>query len=536
MDELLRELDELLRELDELLRELDELLRELDELPGELDELLRELDELLRELDELLRELDELLRELDELLRELDELLRESDELLRELDELPGELDELPGELDELSGELDELLRKSGEETRRPTLRSRAPHRKVPPVTAMRRNPLTLLLALLVVLGGAQLALPDDDPFPVDILMIVAKASAGMPPSEADQKRLQEFASQDKNEPVNGVTYGDVMAIIHTCTQTGQRPPNAEIARMRQWAAGMKARKQKMIDDAKKLQKELEKAKPSGGATGNPANPTHEARFDPHVGTVEFKCHETATTTATHGKDTADFSFDATYPVRFDVRDAGEDLTVNWTIDMRSTKTITGSYSASTTSTSDSGSSKLDGQCAIDAPANKGTSFATGSVAVVKAGTRPYFKGAATTTTVCELQGTQTTTAAGGKTTEKSISEKTSASAPMPASLDDTGLLDSPFNPLAQVPEAYRAMVKDKMKQNMDPAVEKAATEAKCTFDAASFRSGWEANKPFSVPITYEYTLTKTRTKGSDQSTVVAQFTTTVTLHFGNAP
>ncbi len=381
----------------------------------------------------------------------------------------------------------------------------------------MARKIVVAAVTLLVAVGAAQLA-AEDQGLPLDVQIIIAKAAAGMPPTDTEMKRLREYATQDEHASVNGVTLGDVIAIIDTAKKTGQKPPAAEIAKMRQWAAGMKQQKQKMIDDLKKLEKALDAAKKGGGGGGT-------AKPDNHSGTVRFVVHETAKDTDHDSSGNATFDFDATYPVRFDVKDTNGDLTVSWMTDLNSTATITGSYQVQADSTKPNYTGKTTGGCGISVPANGG-SMTMGAVASLKAGGRPYFRGSASTTAPATLNVHEVY---GDPPTPHDSTQQTVAFAPGPASLDDVAVFDSPFCPVANVPEAYKQMALDQMKKNMDPAVSAAALGATCTFDGAGFRKQWAAGSSFTTTVSYSYTITKQKDKGSTRAT----FNTQITLTFG---
>lgn len=416
----------------------------------------------------------------------------------------------------------------------------------------MRSSRLAAVLAILLFVGLVQVVRSDDEPMPIDVLMIIAKTSAGMRPSEDEQKRLEEYATRHANESIDGVSTADVVAITRKAEQTGQKPPQADIDKMRKWASGMKARKKAIIADAEKTKKELEAA-----AAAAKAHPDKHAKkgpaVDPHKGTIDWVTTQHAKSDLSnnglerHG--TIDSDFGAKYPVRFDVKDVDGNLTISWTPDAQPKGTVQGSYHMSFSQhdrcerrherwTDDATG---QGTQSINMPSSQAITM--GAIALVKSGSgsrQTYFKGSALTGVICKVKGHDHRWVYHGKdeNTDLVIDTDTDQGAGAipapPVTLDDTCVVDSPFLQLKNVPEPYRKMAIDGIKKNSPPELLDAEKSVQCSFmDSDSFRKRWDEGGSFTVELTYKYNIRKTEKNGA---TSTEELSTKLTLSFAPPP
>lgn len=254
-------------------------------------------------------------------------------------------------------------------------------------------------LVLIVALGAAQVACSDDE-LPVDILMIVAKAQAGMPPADEEQKRLEEYGLRHRDEPVNGVTFGDVLAIVHSAAVTHTRPPQSEIAKMRSWANGMKQRKAQLQKDATAMKHALERA--SGGKSTDVSGDTKKGFVTYEVNQLVTKTtHSEGAGTTSEGKEILRAEFEARYPVHYEVSETQDEVKVTWypldkdsvsgmfnlSVDLKSENTAKNGTTHETVT--------LQKVIPI-ATASKATDAASGTLVAATKAARPYLQASAT--------------------------------------------------------------------------------------------------------------------------------------------
>jgi hypothetical protein len=399
------------------------------------------------------------------------------------------------------------------------------------------------VVAALLFFGAAQLAWPDEEPLPPEIWIVLAGMGTGIPPTEAQQKRLHDYADAHEHAPVDGITLGYVVAIVDTCRATGQKPPAAELAKIQKWTAGLQRRQAEMqkrdkqlIDD---LKKEEAKARAEGRPSEAPKLDPNAKKVDPNAGTVTItvdsdvtddnpKAHKTA-------KATTEFS--ATFPVRFQVTDTSKpnapgDLTITWMLDGSRTGTdamVRGGFKQHGEQKDPVSSAVADAGFPFECAAKSGGAMTQGTISVLKGAPRPWFKAIVSTNQHGATTATQHTNnpPPGHDSTHAG---ETVAVPSMPFSLDETAALDSPFVLPKEVPEQYRAMALDQLRKNMDPALVAAAKAANCTFAADLFRKQYPSQ--FKIPLTYSWEATLEK----NGQTTTSHFKTTVELRFGPAP
>jgi hypothetical protein len=405
------------------------------------------------------------------------------------------------------------------------------------------------LLSFLLLFGVAQLASrADDDAFPVDIMIIIAKTQGGMPPSADDMKRLHEYGTRHEREAVNGVTMADVIAICHSAAETHSRPSAADIAKMRAWAAGMKARTAQLKKDAQDLSKAL-----IGTRTPTKtAPPKPNGRADV---VVDSDITSDAVGSSHHQHDHVTSTFAAKFPVTFKVKD-GDDLKIDWDDGAATVAScaVKGSFTISLQSDDTEPHSKKTSQLNGTFPINVGSGVLEGStigggLVFPKGGARAYLKGTAScqgaTKTLTSQEhrhvdpppapATAPSPDSGPpppppKTDFDSTTSSPVAAMPMTQLSIDEFAVDGPFSAAANVPKEYRQLVASKL----PPEFVAAARAATCDFNADQFRKNLATGKPFTQPFRYTYSVTTVKTVGNTTTTTSIKSSVSIGINYGD--
>lgn len=373
----------------------------------------------------------------------------------------------------------------------------------------------------LLAIGSAQLASrADDEPIPVDILVILGRTQGGMGASDADMDRLREYATRHANDDVDGIKFDEVVAICKKTRESHERPSAQEIDRLRAWANAIKARAVQIQKDAGKQGPTVPVPAPTAGRPAEtvPRQPNAILSWKVDIlATDEIVKERTEHEAGRRFTSLTKNHFEAGFPATIRVG-SGDDFKLDWD-DGDATlcaRTVTGAMRLETHSkdvvADKGGTTTYTTELSGTIPIHVGSGLAhgsmtSGSIEIPKGSKRPYWRATAmcpgASTGIAKHEHTHSS-AKGVQDTDR-VSEGPVAAVPTGQLTMDDSAPESPFCVALSAPAQYRPMILNGLpKENVE-----AGSNARCTFDAAKFKASYASGKPYKESFDYSYVLTK---------------------------